>query len=86
MQKRAAKQLYEVTITMKREYAATIAIRASSQSKAEKAALAAFEKHACEKGLYGCSLCLPPPWHEHESIDCDPEIETRFHCVLRQEH
>jgi hypothetical protein len=72
---------YAVTVTMKREYRTTITIRASSQTKAEEAALAAFEKHACEEGLQGCYLGLPSPWDEHESRDQDPEIDRTFHCV-----
>jgi hypothetical protein len=65
---------YAVTVTMKREYRVTITIRASSQSKAEEAALAAFEKYACEERL-------PSPWDEHKSRDRDPEIDRMFHRV-----
>jgi hypothetical protein len=66
---------------MQREYAASITVRANSQDEADQAAIAAFWKWACEKGLRGLALGLPPPWDEHESTDSDPKIDTRFRCV-----
>ena len=72
---------YRVTVTMQREYAASITVRASSQDEADQAAIAAFWKQACEEGLHGLSLGLPPPWDEHESTDSDPAIDLRFRCV-----
>jgi hypothetical protein len=72
---------YRVTVTKLREYSATIQIRADSQDEADQAALAAYEKWACEEGYQALPLGFPPPWNEHESIDRDPEIDTRFRCV-----
>jgi hypothetical protein len=71
---------YRVTVTMRREYSATIAIRAGSQAEADLAALAAFHKWAWEEAD-GRWLRFPPPWTEHESYDEDPEIDTRSRCV-----
>jgi hypothetical protein len=72
---------YQVTVTMLREYSATIAIRARSQAEADQAAIAAFEKWACEEGCQALPLGFPPPWKEHESIDREPEVYTAFRCV-----
>ena len=72
---------YRVTVKMLREYSATIAIRARSQAEADRTALAAFHKWACEEGCQALPLGFPPPWNEHESIDHEPEIDTRFRCV-----
>jgi hypothetical protein len=70
-----------VTVTMRREYSATIEIRAESQAAADRAALRRFEKWACDEGCQALPLGFPPPWKEHDSIDSDPEIDTRFRCV-----
>ena len=56
---------------MLREYSATIAIRARSQADADRMAISAFYKWGGE----------PPPWNEHDNIDHEPEIDTRFRCV-----
>jgi hypothetical protein len=73
---------YQVTVTMRREYSATIAIRASSQAEADRAALAAFNKWAfSEEGYRVLPLGFPWPWEEHESVEHEPEIDTRFRCV-----
>jgi hypothetical protein len=69
-------RVYRVTVTMLREYSVTLPVWASSQAEADKAALAAFEQNAVEKGLYGLSLGLPEPWEEHECVDRDAEICT----------
>ena len=76
-----AKRTYRVTVTMLREYSATISVRAESQEAADRAALKLFHKWACDEGTKGLSLGFPPPWQEHECIDSDPEIDTRFCCV-----
>jgi hypothetical protein len=75
------KTSWRVTVKMLREYSATIEVRARSQEEADEAALDAFEKVACEEGLGGCDLGLPPPWNEHESTDRDPKICRLFRCV-----
>jgi hypothetical protein len=69
---------YHVTVTRLREFSATIAIRARSQAEADRAALAAFYKWACDEG---CQTLFPPPWKEHESVDHEPKIDTTFRCV-----
>ena len=72
---------YQVTVKSLREYSATIAIRARSQAAADRMAISAFYKWACEEGCQALSLGFPPPWKEHESVDHEPEIDTRFRCV-----
>jgi hypothetical protein len=72
---------YQVTLTMLREYSATIAIRARSQAEADRAALRSFYKWACEEGCQALPLGFPLPWKEHENVDHEPEIDTRFRCV-----
>jgi hypothetical protein len=71
---------YRVTVTMLREYSATIAIRARSQAEADRMALAAFNKWTCED-CQTFALGIPSPWNENESVDHDPEIDTAFRCV-----
>jgi hypothetical protein len=75
------KRTYQVTVTTQREYAATISIWAGSQAEADRKALAAFDKFACEEGFQALPLGLPLPWQEHDSIDGDPKIDTRCRCV-----
>jgi hypothetical protein len=72
---------YRVTVTLLREYSATIAIRAGSQAEADQAALAACNKWGCEEGWQAFPLGFPPPWKEHESVDLEPEVDTTFRCV-----
>jgi len=73
---------YQITVTMLREYSATIAIRARNEAEADRAALAAFNKWAFSEEGYRClPLGFPPPWNEHESFDHEPKIDTRFRCV-----
>jgi hypothetical protein len=72
---------YRVTVTMLREYSATIAIRARSQAAADRMAIAAFYKWGCEEGYQLLPLGFPFPWKEHENIDHEPDIDTRFRCV-----
>jgi hypothetical protein len=74
-------RIYQVTVKKLREYSATIAIRAKSQAAADRAALDAYYKWACEDGCQVLPLGFPPPWKEHDSIDHEPEIDTRFRCV-----
>jgi hypothetical protein len=76
-----AKRTYRVTVTMQREYSATISIRAGNPAEADRKALAAFDKWACDVGCQALPLGFPPPWHEHDSIDREPEIDTLFRCV-----
>ena len=79
--------IYQVTVTMLREYSATIAIRARSQAEADRTAIAAFDKWACEEesSYQALPLGFPPPWKEHESIDHEPEIDTSVSlCRLRK--
>ena len=72
---------YRVTIILRREYEANIAVEADSQAEADRLALEAFDEVACAQGLGGSRLILPPPWEEREPITCDPEISLRFRCV-----
>jgi hypothetical protein len=73
---------WRVTITLLREFEASIAVEADSQAAADRMALAAFDEGARGQGLPGgLSLGLPPPWREHECSDGDPEISLRFRCV-----
>jgi hypothetical protein len=76
----STKRSYQVTVTMLREFSATIAIRARSQAEADRAALAAFYELDCESNS-PYRLGFPPPWKEHESVNHEPEIYTRFRCV-----
>jgi hypothetical protein len=79
------RRTYRVTVTMLREYSATIAVRASSQAEADRAALAAFDKWACEEGMQARPLGFPPPWKEHESDDREPEVDSGLPlCRLRK--
>ena len=66
---------------MHREYHATITLRADSQEAADRSALKAFWKWACEEGTQVHPLGFPAPWHEHEPTDGDPDIERSFRCV-----
>ena len=75
------RRIYQVTVTRLRKYSATIAIRARSQAAADRAALAALDKYACEEGFQAIPLGFPPPWKEHESVDREIEIDTAFRCV-----
>jgi hypothetical protein len=73
---------YQVTVKSLREYSATIAIRARSQAAADRMAISAFYKWgASEEGYHCAPLGFPWPWNEHENIDHEPEIDTRFRCV-----
>jgi hypothetical protein len=76
-----AKRTYRVTVTRQREYSATISIRAGSQAEADRKALAAENRWACEVGYQALPLGFPPPWQEHESIDREPEISMTCRCV-----
>jgi len=78
---KAAMRTYHITVTKLREYSATIAIRAKSQAEADRAAMAAFYKWACEEGYQVAPLGFPPPWKEHDSIDHEAHIDTTFRCV-----
>jgi hypothetical protein len=75
------RRTYRVTVTMQREYSATISIKAASQAEADRKALAAFDRWACEAGCQALPLGFPPPWREHESTDREPGIDTLFRCV-----
>jgi hypothetical protein len=74
-------RIYQVTVMRLREYSATIAMPARSQAEADRAAIAAFHTWACEEGCQALPLGFPPPWKEHESIDREPQVDTRFRCV-----
>jgi hypothetical protein len=76
-----AKRTYRDTVTMQREYSATISIRAGSQAEADRKAMAAFNRWACDVGCQALPLGFPPPWNEHESLDHEATIDTTFRCV-----
>jgi hypothetical protein len=76
-----SKRTYRVTVKRQREYSATISIRAGSQAEADRKALAAENRWACEEGYQALPLGFPPPWQEHDSIDREPEVCTLFRCV-----
>ena len=76
-----ARRTYRVTVAMQREYSATISIRAGSQAEADRKALVAFNRWACEVGGQTLPLGFPPLWQEHDSADSEPEILTIFRCV-----
>jgi hypothetical protein len=73
---------FNVTVKLLREFSATIEIRARNQAEAEKIALDKYDDFACGRDgdMDGYSLGFPPPWHEHESVTYEPEIDRRFHC------
>jgi hypothetical protein len=74
-------RVHRVTITLRREFEASIDVRACCQAEADRRALEAFDEIAGTQGLGGLSLELPPPWEEHECSDGDPAISLRFRCV-----
>jgi hypothetical protein len=76
------KRMYRVTVRVRREYSATIAMPARSQADADRLALKAYEIWFCEEdGWQALPLGFPPPWIEHESRDDAPEVDTTFRCV-----
>jgi hypothetical protein len=64
-----------------RRFWAAIASGVSSEDAADRAALAAFYKWAGNEGYQVLPLGFPRPWKEHESVNHEPEIYTRFRCV-----
>src|SRR5262245_51189028 len=75
---------YRVTVKMLREFSATIAVPANDEAEADRAAIAAFNKWAYQEGFedyQALPLGFPPPWDEHDIVDHEPQIDTRFRCV-----
>jgi hypothetical protein len=76
-----ANREFRVTVRLVREYRATITLRATSQAAADRLALLEYNRWTSTEGVQAFELGFPAPWHEYESIDFDPEIDTTFRCV-----
>jgi hypothetical protein len=56
-------------------------VHAKNQAQADERALAAFYDWACTESVSIEPLGFPKPWDEHDSVDDEPVIDTRFRCV-----
>jgi hypothetical protein len=74
---------FTVTVKLVREYSATIDIRARDQAEADEIALDEYYRFARSDdfNVKAYWLGFPPPWREHDNVDYDPEIDTKFRCV-----